>query len=173
MTRTFSPTRGEFGFEGACRETHLPTEQEASCNQARFSRPNVDPCRTGCPQGSAAERPQAALGLIQRLRGRESFTQLRQGGTRVRSGPLWCVMLPDPSLESAYVAFAIGRATGSAVERNKVRRRLREILRSLDMPSGLYLFGLNGSANATSFDGLRSAVEAVLARRVALRSSGS
>ncbi|MFM8857473.1 MAG: ribonuclease P protein component [Actinomycetota bacterium] len=102
--------------------------------------------------------------MIQRLRGRESFARLRREGTRVRSGPLWCVMLADSSLEFAHVGFAIGRTAGPAVERNRVRRRLREILRTVDLSPGLYLFGLATPARETTFDALRHAVQGMLSR---------
>lgn len=73
-------------------------------------------------------------------------------------------MLVDSSLESAQVAFAIGRSAGSAVDRNRARRRLREILRSVDPSPGLYLFGLNTEARSTSFADLRSAVQDIVSR---------
>ena len=82
-------------------------------------------------------------------------------------------MIADPSLESAYVAFAIGRTAGPAVERNRARRRLREILRTLDPAPGLYLFGLSVEARRTTFEGLRTAVQAVLDRQSGIvRTSG-
>ena len=164
MTWVFSPTRGGPGFEGVCRETYLPTQQEASGGQAWFSGPDVDPCGSSSSQSSAAQGPQAALGLIQRLRGRDSFTRLRREGTRVRCGPVWCVMLADSTVNAPFVAFAIGRTSGSAVDRNRARRRLREILRSVDLAPGLYLFGLTVPARETNFSLLRSAVAEVLRR---------
>lgn len=83
-------------------------------------------------------------------------------------------MIADPSLESAFVAFAIGRTAGPAVERNRARRRLREILRSLDPAPGLYLFGLSVEARRTTFESLRTAVQAVIDRQSgALRTSGA
>ncbi len=167
MIWTFSPTGGESRFEGVCRETYLPTQQKASISQARLSCSDVDSCRTVHPQGTAAERPQAAVGLIERLSGRDSFSRLRREGTRVRSGPMWCVMVADPSLDSVFVAYAIGRASGPAVERNRVRRRLREILRSVDIAPGLYLFGLTAQARDTTYDGLRHAVRTIVSRQTA------
>ena len=82
-------------------------------------------------------------------------------------------MLADPTLDSAFVAFAIGRAAGPAVERNRARRRLREILRSLDPMPGLYLFGLTAQARSTTFAGLREAVRTVLSRQSSIRMAGS
>jgi len=73
-------------------------------------------------------------------------------------------MLVDSSLEFAHVAFAIGRTAGPAVERNRVRRRLREILRTVDLSPGLYLFGLAAPARETTFDALRHAVQGISSR---------
>ncbi len=73
-------------------------------------------------------------------------------------------MLIDSSLEFAHVGFAIGRTSGPAVERNRVRRRLREILRTVDLSPGLYLFGLATPARETTFDSLRHGVQGVMSR---------
>ena len=67
----------------------------------------------------------------------------------MRRGPLTVTWLPpegDPTPPRA--AFSVGRAAGSAVRRNRVRRRLRAALRELlaegRLPAGTYLLG--GSA---------------------------
>jgi ribonuclease P protein component len=60
------------------------------------------------------------------------------------------------------VAFAIGRATGSAVQRNRLRRRLREILRRHDLPPGLYLFGAHARACERTFVELDQTVDRLL-----------
>jgi len=73
-------------------------------------------------------------------------------------------MLVDSSFEFPHVGFAIGRTAGSAVERNRVRRRLREILRTVDLTPGLYLFGLAAPAWETSFDALRHSVRGIMSR---------
>lgn len=59
------------------------------------------------------------------------------------AGPLWVVFVPDPSVQPPQVAFALGRALGSAVKRNRARRRLRAILaaRGEALAPGLYLVG--------------------------------
>jgi ribonuclease P protein component len=48
------------------------------------------------------------------------------------------------------VAFAIGRKVGGAVVRNRLRRRLRSILRSLDLAPGGYLVGVTPDPAASS-----------------------
>jgi ribonuclease P protein component len=79
--------------------------------------------------------------LIDRVRERDAFVRLRRDGVRVRTDPLWCSFVLDPDLVPPQVAFAIGRAVGSAVSRNRLRRRLRALLANSDVPPGLYLIG--------------------------------
>jgi ribonuclease P protein component len=44
------------------------------------------------------------------------------------------------------VAYALGRAVGPAVVRNRLRRRLRELLTDSSLPPGLYLIGAQAAA---------------------------
>jgi ribonuclease P protein component len=101
--------------------------------------------------------------LIDRIRERDDFERLRREGTRVRIDPLWCSFVPDPALEPPRVAFAIGRATGSAVQRNRLRRRLRELLRRRSLAAGLYLIGAGPRACELTFDALGVALDGMLA----------
>jgi ribonuclease P protein component len=73
-------------------------------------------------------------------------------------------MVVDPSLDGPRVAFAIGRQSGIAVERNRARRRCREALRSTTLPPGLYMFGLTRPAHEVSFARLRTSVADLQAR---------
>lgn len=95
---------------------------------------------------SASPRPQ-----LWRVTDRHTFSALRQDGHRARRGALsvtWLAPAPDDIPASPRVAFAIGRATGGAVVRNRIRRRLRAALREVQgrgaLPAGTYLVG--GSA---------------------------
>ena len=80
------------------------------------------------------------------------------------AGPLWVVFVADPSVQPPQVAFALGRALGSAVRRNRARRRLRAILanRSHELAPGLYLVGgdapLVGLASSRLEDLVREAL---------------
>jgi ribonuclease P protein component len=59
------------------------------------------------------------------------------------------------------VAVATGRATGSAVTRNRVRRRLRAAVAAHQeqlVPGGAYLFGAGREAVRAPFDTLTTAV---------------
>jgi len=50
---------------------------------------------------------------------------LRADGTRVRRGPLSVVFLAEDPTGTPRVAYAITKRVGSAVVRNRIRRRLR------------------------------------------------
>jgi RNase P protein component len=61
------------------------------------------------------------------------------------------------------VAFAIGRAIGPSVVRNRVRRRLRAALSTTALPPGFYLVGGRPDVAARSFDELMHDVTALVA----------
>ena len=102
--------------------------------------------------------------MIDRVRERDAFVRLRRDGTRVRAEPLWCSFVLDPELVPPQVAFAIGRAVGPAVRRNRLRRRLRALLADSDVPPGLYLIGARVPACEQTFDDVASALASLLSR---------
>lgn len=75
-----------------------------------------------------------------------------------------------------HVAYALGRATGPAVVRNRLRRQLRSIVRSSNqnLPSGWFLIGADNRATALSFAELTTQTEELLRRGAekALRKAG-
>jgi ribonuclease P protein component len=89
--------------------------------------------------------------LIWRVRDRRSFRRLSADGRRIRAGDLWCTFVADPTLTPPRVAFALGRALGPAVVRNRLRRRLRALLSAAPPPPGLYLVGARPDVVARSF----------------------
>jgi ribonuclease P protein component len=105
--------------------------------------------------------------LIDRIRQRDAFLRLRRDGVRVRIDPLWCSFVPDSEVVPPQVAFAIGRATGSAVQRNRLRRRLRAILRECDVPPGLLLIGAGTRVNEHTFAELETCVRSLIEKMVA------
>jgi ribonuclease P protein component len=128
--------------------------------------------------------------LIWRIRDRATFEALRRDGVRARSGPIGITFLPDPvpaaatpSAPSATdgpilgggpapprLAFAIGRRVGHAVERNRLRRRLRAIFAELanqaggPLPPGAYLVGCQVGATGLTYQELREHVSRALTR---------
>jgi ribonuclease P protein component len=113
--------------------------------------------------------------LIGRIRDRHAFTRLAQEGTRIRRSALWCTWCPDPHSTSTSVAFAITRAFGPAVTRNRLRRRLRALIAEVDrtapLPPGLLLVGARAPAIELTFDQLRHELIGLLAQIAPANSS--
>ena len=65
------------------------------------------------------------------------------------------------------MAYSIGRACGPAVGRNRLRRRLRAILREVDqrqsLPAGLLLIGVRPPAVELTFDQLNQEISSLVA----------
>jgi ribonuclease P protein component len=98
--------------------------------------------------------------LIEPLRGRAAFADLRADGRTVRRGPVGVVYRPA-SAQQTRVAYAIGRPVGTAVVRNRVRRRLRHLLAELtvdELPPGDYLFRIAPEAAMLNHQELTSTV---------------
>jgi len=98
------------------------------------------------------------------------FDRFRTEGRRVRGGALWCSWIADGGAVPPRVAYAIGRTVGSAVVRNRLRRRLRALVhehaRAGRLGPGWYLVGatpaaarLDGPALASMFSQLMSKIE--------------
>ena len=70
------------------------------------------------------------------------------------------VLLASPAEDRArvQVGWAIGRRVGTAVTRNRLRRRLRALLadehREMPLPSGAYVFRADPAAAGLTFAGL-------------------
>jgi len=80
----------------------------------------------------------------------------------VRQGPLWCAWIDDQAAVPARVAYAVGRPVGTAVARNRLRRRLRAAVADCDatrpLPAGWYLLGAAPAASELSAAELHGAV---------------
>ncbi len=98
--------------------------------------------------------------MIDSVRDRATFRRLRSQGNRGRSGPIRAIYLPHdgPSVE---VAFAIGRKFGSAVHRNRARRRIQAALRdeTVIVAPGAYLFSCHTEVMTMPFASLLADVQ--------------
>lgn len=73
----------------------------------------------------------------------------------------------QPSSEPARVGFVVSRAVGTAVTRNLVKRRLREVVRGRlgDLPPGtLLVVRANPAAATASWPGLQRDLKVALGR---------
>jgi len=97
---------------------------------------------------------------IWRIRDRATFVALRRSERRVRRGPITVTWAPGDPAEPPRVAYAIGRPVGGATERNRVRRRLREIVRNLERPlgPGAWLIGATPEVAKLSYGELKAVV---------------
>jgi ribonuclease P protein component len=75
-------------------------------------------------------------------------------------------MFVDASLSSPQVGYALGRPFGSAVRRNRLRRQLRELVKTREsaMVGGVYVFGASRRADGTEFAELGKHLDRMLAK---------
>ena len=77
-------------------------------------------------------------------------------------------LLAGDPCQPPSVAYAVPRAVGGAVERNRLRRRLRATVRELEselVPGGAYLLSVGPALMTTSPTELRDTLRAVFAHR--------
>ena len=150
--------------EEAMGEAHVPTEPAQARQEPRVPASHVDAGRPGHPQGSSPQGPSQAVGLIWRLRGRQTFVALRRSGRRSQRGPVTVTWAPVHPTEPPRVGFAVGTRVGGAVQRNRLRRRLRAIATEVagDLAPGAYLIGTAPEAAVLPFRELRTIVSDLL-----------
>lgn len=108
----------------------------------------------------------AAVGIrrAQRLKHRSEFAAVYRHGKPFRSEFVILRTLRTDGPESRF-GFTTGRALGGAVVRNRVKRRLREIVRGLPVAEGWDIV-LNARVQAVGaeFDVLSGTVEGLMRR---------
>ena len=160
----------------ATSEAHLSAERPQACEATRIPPPHVDSSGpSGDPQ-PPAEGPRSAVSVMP-MRGRASFVDLRRNGFRARSGPLGISFAPGAAGAPVEVGYAISRRVGNAVERNRLRRRLRSALTELGraadptLRGGKYVISPSPAAAQLSYRALAAALRGALGK-VALRAEG-
>lgn len=105
------------------------------------------------------------MGPVGRVSDRRTFVRLARA-RRAKAGPVTVRWAPDSDGAGPRVAYAAGRSLGSAVERNRIRRRLRALVaeRSDRLPAGSYLVGVSRPAIALSHHALRECLVEALER---------
>ncbi|MGA5305255.1 ribonuclease P protein component [Nucisporomicrobium flavum] len=108
------------------------------------------------------------LAAEQRLRRSTDFAAAVRGGRRAGRGTVVVHLVVDEPAQAseARAGFVVSKAVGNAVVRNKVRRRLRHLVRPRlsELPAGtsLVVRALPASASA-SFERLGADLDAALA----------
>lgn len=147
------------------REAHLSAQQSPPQEEARVPLAYADARRPGDREGPASPGPVAAHGLIWRIRDHATFSALRRARP-FRRGPVTVRAAVVVDQESPpRVAYAVGRSVGGAVERNRLRRRLRAAVheeRDALCAGWAYLVGAQRGASGLSFTELRSHVQRAL-----------
>ena len=102
-----------------------------------------------------------------RVTDRATFEALRHDGKRARSGSVSVVFLDDGG-DRARVAYAVGRRIGGAVERNRLRRRLRSAVSVIESEAGLspgaYLVAPSRETSKLEYEELVSTVHRAVRR---------
>ncbi len=82
----------------------------------------------------------------------------------MRRGTITVTWVPGDPAEPTRVAYAVGRRAGGAVVRNRIRRRLRAIIREVgaELVPGAYLVGAGADAATLPYGELRTTVSEAL-----------
>ncbi len=118
--------------------------------------------------------------MVAPVRTREEFAALSQSRARGRSGPIRITRAPLPRrtdapgpAAEARVAYAVSTRVGTAVVRNRVRRRLRAVMATLGPADGLtpdlYLVATRPEVVALSAAELRRHVTTALRATASIR----
>lgn len=137
-------------------QAHVPAQQSSAGPQARFPAADAHPCRPGHPVRASAQGPRQAVCLtllaqVHRMRRGEDFQATVRSGRKARASSV-VVHLDVPAdagpalgggstREKPLIGFVVTKSIGPAVVRNRVKRRLRHLMRSRvhQLPSGARL----------------------------------
>src|SRR3954453_14661628 len=121
-------------------QAHLPAEQPAPRQDPWLPSAHAHPCRPRDPRGSPPQGPRGALGLTSpsvlpaahRMRRAADFEQAVRRGARGGRDTLvgHLTTRTDHTPVGPVVGLVVSKAVGTAVTRNLVKRRLRELVRS-------------------------------------------
>ncbi len=131
-------------WEPRREQADLSAQQPPAREDARLSAAHADASWSRDPGGAAPQGPRTTLGLAgvlpaaARMRRREDFTTAVRRGSRAGRTSLVLHVHRGEQPVPARFGFVVPRGVGPAVTRNRVRRRLRHLLRArlTSFPSG-------------------------------------
>lgn len=152
-------------------EAHLSAQRPQAGQEARVPQAHADPSRAGHRLAAPAPWPIPVVRLIRRIHDRTTFAALRAAGSRGTAGGVTVTFLADGS-PAPRVAFAVPKRAGTAVLRNRTRRRARAWLEQCnELRAGAYLVRLDAPAASAATSQLATdlagAVRAAHARAAA------
>jgi ribonuclease P protein component len=105
------------------------------------------------------------------IRSQKTFKRLNEDGIRAKKDFLGITYLDLKDNGDYNLAFSVSKRVGNAVERNRIRRRLKEIYRLniKVIPPGSYLLWVNKSAAKANFAALNELFVACIERIKFLR----
>ena len=116
---------------------------------------------------AAADAPPRTTPPIESLRSRADFDAVARRG-RARRHRLFTIRVRRNGLGRVRCGFAVSRRVGGAVVRNRVRRRLRQLMRALPPGSGFdVLVSANPGIVHANFEELRAALGETVAEALA------
>jgi ribonuclease P protein component len=99
----------------------------------------------------------ARLGRIIRS---EDFSDILRNGARVSRSGIGVVFQPSP--QGPRLGFAIGKPAGNAVQRNRMRRVIRELLRHSVLPNVDVVVTMRGAIRDLSNNDIRASIQSIL-----------
>lgn len=156
-------------------EAHLPAQRPQTGEAPRVPASHGHSRRACRARVAAPQGAGTSVGLTWSIRDRATFGELRAAGRRARRGALTVTFAPPRSPTAPQspstpprVAYAVSRRVGTAVVRNRVRRRLRTAVAAIAgaepqlLPPGAYLISASPAAARQPAAQLRHALEAAL-----------
>jgi ribonuclease P protein component len=133
--RCYSDTRLS---PGGTSEAYVSAQITSAQEDPRVSQPDADSRRAHRTQAAQSERPPPAYRLTAGTLNSEQVKATFREGTR-GSGAHAVVVVRPNGLPVRRIGVTVGRRFGSAVRRNRLRRRLREAARELEaeLPMGI------------------------------------
>lgn len=154
--------------EEAGVEASVPTQRSPSGQAPRLPAPDVHTRRSRRLAGSSPQGSRPIVGLTRTIGARAAFRELHRSSDRARHGPLSAVRVAAPGEMRPGVAYSIPRQVGTAVTRNRVRRRMRAVARELAggtdplLGAGDHLFVVRADITELTFDSLRDCMAGAL-----------